>query len=102
MNKKILRVACIASSYLRDTQVFAGSESDFNNNNSWFRITHDDLWQDIEVNHYIGVFEGENEDDIKAQAASIANAQPYMIILEDITPQTQMTSDTDEDMWWIH
>ena len=58
------RIAVIEGSYVRDAQVFTANPEIIENDPNW-----DENFGDLDCCHYVGIFEGADEDEICKKAA---------------------------------
>ena len=77
------RIAIIEGSYVRDAQVFNSDPAIIENDPDW-----DENFSDLSCCHFIGVFEGGDENEILKKAAARQGVHPDIISLIDFGQQT--------------
>jgi hypothetical protein len=74
----IRKIAVIEVSYIRDAQIYTADPDDFDG---------EDGFADLKYPcHYVGIFEGADDDEIRQKAAGNAGVHPGVITLIDIPP----------------
>jgi DNA-directed RNA polymerase subunit RPC12/RpoP len=80
---KMKRIAVIEGSYVRDAQVFNADPAIIENDPNW-----DENFSDLNCYHFIGIFEGEDENAIYAKAAANQGVHADIISLIDFDRQS--------------
>ena len=85
----VQRIAIIESGYVRDTQVFTADPAIVETDTDW-----EDHFKDVKnFAHFVGIFEGTDDEDIRNRAAAFEGVHPGVISLIDIETGTVTKSD---------
>jgi hypothetical protein len=71
------RIAIIEEGYIRDAQLFYGENDKLGDDD----YDHEEFYKDFSPVHFIGVFEGDDEYEIKRKAAEQEGVHPGIVSL---------------------
>lgn len=81
------RIATIESGFARDTQIFAGDPAITKTEADWANNYSHEFFDVKYPCHFIGIFEGADEDEIRNKAAAAQGVYPDVISLTEIDPE---------------
>jgi len=75
------KIAVVEDGYVRDTQIYIGDPAALNEDNQDWENDFGDIKYPCQ---YVGIFEGESDEEIKAAAAAVEGVHPDIISLIEI------------------
>ena len=74
------KIAIVENGYVRDSQIYTGNPEDIDVNPNW-EWNFSDLKNPCQ---YVGIFEGDTDDEILSKAADFESVHPGIITLIDM------------------